>query len=93
MKSNLKRKKELVEVLTRVAKDKLLLEAFLEDILSPKELIDIANRWQIVKQLDKGISQRNIVSNLKVSISKVTRGSRELLDPNGGFKKALQYES
>ncbi|KKW09287.1 MAG: hypothetical protein UY44_C0004G0002 [Candidatus Kaiserbacteria bacterium GW2011_GWA2_49_19] len=65
---------------------------FMEDILTPSEFEEIVTRWQIVKQLSKGIPQRGIAKKLVVSIAKITRGSRELRDKNGGFWKVLKMK-
>jgi len=85
-----KHQRELIDVIQRAAKDKRLLEAFLIDLLTPQEYNDIIARWQIVKALARHVTQRDIAQNLKVSIAKITRGSRELLDENGGFKQVLR---
>ena len=71
---------ELENLIKKASKSPSLLHEFLFDLLSPAEYKDLAVRWQIVKQLEKGISQREIAKNLKVSISTVTRGSREMLN-------------
>lgn len=83
-------KKELVNLVSRVASDKSILDQFFQDLFSPQEYKDVAKRWQIVKQLDKGLSQRQIAKDLKVSVATITRGSRELLDKQGGFKQILK---
>jgi TrpR family trp operon transcriptional repressor len=51
---------------------------FLKAILTPKELINISQRLQIIKQLKKGIPQREIAKSLGVGIATVTRGAREI---------------
>lgn len=84
-----KQKNELVELLTKVD-DKKLLKEFFIDLLTPNEFNEIAQRLQIVKLLKKGIPQREISKKLGISIAKVTRGSRTLLNPNGGFQKILK---
>ncbi len=61
----------------------------LEDILTPQELDSLAERWQIVQELEKGTSQRDISKKLGVSISKVTRGSRAMQYGTGAFKQLL----
>ncbi len=48
----------------------------LDDLLTPQELISIAERWQILQALLKGESQRTIAKKLGTSIGKVSRGSR-----------------
>jgi TrpR family trp operon transcriptional repressor len=79
---------ELNRILSDISDPQLMAE-FLEDLLTPAEYHDIVTRLQIVKQLDAGVPQRDIAQDLGVSISKVTRGSRELLDAEGGFRKIL----
>lgn len=86
---NQKYKKELIDVLLRV-KNRELMDEFLQDILTPAEYKDIITRWQIVKQLARGVPQREIAKNLKVSIAKITRGSRELQNDQGGFWSVLK---
>lgn len=65
------------------------MDAFLSDLFTPGEYNDVVARLQIVKQLNRAVPQRDIARGLGVSISKVTRGSRELLDKKGGFRKIL----
>ena len=85
--------RELLEVLRDIADDKTLLGDFLTDLLTPAEYDDIVVRWQIVKRLHQGTAQRRIAQDLGVSVATITRGSRELLDENGGFKRVLKrYE-
>lgn len=81
---------ELLEELKKTAHDKNLLQEFLRDLLTPRELKDISLRWQIIKQLNDGIPQRQVARNLSVSVATVTRGSKELADKHGGFKKVLE---
>lgn len=82
--------KELVGVFQKAAGNKKLLEDFLVDVLTPGEYEELGVRWQIVKRLHEGVPQRKIAKDLGVGIATVTRGSRELADPNGGFKKVLE---
>lgn len=84
-----KEKLDLFEVIRTASEDHALLDAFLEDILSPKEYAEIIKRWQIILKLHEGVDQRSIAEQLKVSISKVTRGSLELQDEAGGFAQIL----
>ncbi|TSD02787.1 MAG: TrpR family transcriptional regulator, trp operon repressor, partial [Parcubacteria group bacterium Greene0714_36] len=73
---------ELNALLAKIgAFDRKLLRDFLLDLLTPAEYKELALRWQIVKMLHQGISQRRIAKNLGVGIATVSRGSRELLDP------------
>jgi TrpR family trp operon transcriptional repressor len=90
MKYNPKYSRELIALVRKVATDDTLLQEFFLDLLTPKEYRELALRWQIVKQLSQKISQREIVKHLGVSIATITRGSRELLDSEGGFRKVLR---
>lgn len=51
---------------------------FLRGILTPKELIEIPTRLEIVKMLKARVPQQKIATKLKVGIATVTRGSKEL---------------
>lgn len=81
--------KDLVNVLAWAGGDPILLRELLKDLLTPQEFEEIATRWQLIQLLDTGMPQREISKKLGVSISKITRGSRELLDPKGGFRQVL----
>jgi TrpR family trp operon transcriptional repressor len=70
--------------------DEKSIRAFLESILTEKEILDISSRWELVKLLDQGMSQRKIVKELGVSLCKITRGSKELKKENSIFKYFLQ---
>ncbi len=52
------------------------IEALLEDLLTPQELSSVAERFQILQALVRGIPQREIAESLHTSIGKITRGSR-----------------
>ncbi|MFA6427726.1 MAG: Trp family transcriptional regulator [Candidatus Magasanikbacteria bacterium] len=82
-------KKELLQILSGI-KDISLMENFLNDLLTPAEIKDIVMRLQIVKLLHQGVTQREVAKKLGVSISKVERGARELLDKKGGFAKIFR---
>ena len=67
-------------------------EKLLKDILTPRELASVAERWQLVRELAQGTPQREIAAKLGVSISKITRGSRMLQEGSGGFGLFLEKE-
>ena len=71
------------------SKDKNLLQAFLEDLLTKRELAVLPKRWEIIRRLNKGESQWNIARDLKIGVATVTRGSTELRDKKGGFFQML----
>ncbi len=85
---NQKYKDELLAVIGGI-KDKKTQDYFLTDLLTPNEYEEIVKRWQIVKHLHSGVTQRQIAKNLGISLAKITRGSRMLLDKKGGFNQIL----
>lgn len=62
---------------------------FLNGILTPPEREKITLRWQLVKLLDHGMSQRAIAKMLGISLCKITRGSKELKQGPSGFRKIM----
>lgn len=83
-------KKELVHTFVEIYGDKKLMAEFLTDILTPAEFVALSLRWQIVKKLSKGETQRSIAEDLNIGISTVTRGSCELQNEKGGFRLMLK---
>jgi len=87
------KEKDIIEAIISIGKDKVLLDTFLEDLLTPAEYIEIKKRWEIVKMLNIGVNQHQIAKDLHVGIATVTRGSRALRDSRGGFKRVLKNHS
>ena len=83
-------KKEIVEIIAKIAYDKQLLADFTKEILTPREFENIAVRWQIVKRLAKGEHHQSIAEDLHLGVATVTRGSREMRKKEGGFRRALK---
>ena len=63
---------------------------FLYALLSPVERSRLALRWNLVKLLENGVSQRTIVAKLGISLCKITRGSRELKSGPKGFRSVVR---
>jgi len=63
--------------------------ALLEDLLTPGEIEAVGERWQIVKRLRAGATQREVAAELGVSVTTVSRGARQLKYGTGGFEVAL----
>ena len=59
-------------------------EMLLTDMLTPGELRSLTKRWQELELLANGTKQREVSKKLKISISKVTRGSLVLRHGTGG---------
>ncbi|MEI8094976.1 MAG: Trp family transcriptional regulator [Spirochaetales bacterium] len=80
---------ELTRVLT-ASGDPQLVKAFLTSLLTPSERLDIAARWELVNRINLGETQRQVASELGVSLCKITRGSKELKKPDSAFKAMLR---
>ncbi len=81
---------ELIEVIQDIAGDKRLLTEFLLDLWTPTEIREMSKRWQIVKMLQDKVPHNKIAKKLGVSVVTVTRGSREMSNPEGGFQHVLK---
>lgn len=63
---------------------------FLEEIHTPSELKDLALRWRLLQLLHQGRPQREIARKLKISLCKITRGSKILKSRDSMTKKLIQ---
>jgi TrpR family trp operon transcriptional repressor len=88
-----RRVNELIEAFRAAGHNASTLLEFFADIFTPNELEEVAARWQIVKLLSRHVPHRDIAERLGVGVATVTRGSRELLDERGGFRKVLDLVS
>jgi TrpR family trp operon transcriptional repressor len=79
---------ELLRALARLDKPEEI-GLVMGDLLTPSEVEALGERWQIVKRLLAGESQREVAAELGVSITTVSRGSRQLKYGQGGFQVAL----
>lgn len=69
--------------------DKEEMFSLLDDLLTEKELVGIIQRYLLMDDLCKGISQRDIAAKRKMSLCKITRGSRMLKKEDGYMRKLL----
>lgn len=83
--------KELVSLFAQL-KTPERTQLFLRDILTPHELAQLAERWQIIKRLADGMPQRKIKNELGISIQRVTRGSKAFQKSRGGFQLFLSKD-
>ena len=86
--ANLDGIREMAVTLAHI-RDGSLIEEFLCSILTPNELNTVAERWELVKLIDQGMSQRKIAEKLGLSLCKITRGSKELKRENSPIAKMI----
>ena len=65
------------------------LQLLFEDLLTPAEVANVAERWELVKLLAAGRSQRAVAAEVGAGIATVTRGARALKYGTGGFAMAF----
>jgi len=66
------------------------IEDFLHSILTKTEVRAIGTRWTLVKEIDGGVTQREIAKKYSLSLCMITRGSRDLKKPDSPFKRMLE---
>ena len=82
--------------LKRLAKALLALKTedemltFLRDIATLEELESLSSRWDVVLELNKGASYRDIAKKTGVSTATITRISHWLKHGEGGYRAALK---
>jgi TrpR family trp operon transcriptional repressor len=79
---------ELIKVFTEIT-DPREMEIFFRELFSVRELKDLALRWQLLKELYEGLPQRSIAARHRISLCKITRGSKLLKQKNSVTKKML----
>ncbi|HOO70832.1 MAG TPA: Trp family transcriptional regulator [Spirochaetota bacterium] len=78
-----------ISLVLAASDDARLIEKFLRSILTENEIAEISSRWELVRMLDEGISQRKIAEKLGLSLCKITRGSKELKKNPSAFKQMI----
>ena len=82
--------KEMCNLLSK-NNDSSFIYEFFGCLFTPAELNDFAKRWLLVREIDKGTTQREIAKKFQISLCKITRGSRELKKEDSAFRKLLDY--
>lgn len=68
-------------------------KVFLDELLTPAEVHDLALRWQLLELLGQGVPQREIAHRLGISLCKITRGSRILKNPGSVARRFVVSRS
>jgi TrpR family trp operon transcriptional repressor len=80
---------ELCGILSKIDNVETM-KRFFRDMFTPAENADFAARWALVKELDGKMTQRNIAKQYGLSLCKITRGARQLKDPDSAFHVLLE---
>ena len=85
---------EVIDVFTRTT-DRDRMQKLFEELFTMKEKYDFALRWRLMKDLYRGVHQRDIAHDLGISLCKITRGSKILKQEDSACKhifKELAHE-
>lgn len=74
-------------------RDPEFLYDFFECLFTPAERKDFAQRWLLVKEIDSGTTQREIARKFRMSLCKITRGSKELSKKDSAFRRMLDLRN
>jgi TrpR family trp operon transcriptional repressor len=83
--------RDVAHTLASIDDEQLMLE-LLTELLTPSEIHRIEQRWELVRLLDEGVSQREISRRLGISLCNITRGSRELKKPGSAFRTVMEHK-
>ncbi|BBO86091.1 Trp family transcriptional regulator [Desulfosarcina ovata] len=85
---------ELIEIFARTT-DRNKMEVLFREIFTANEINTLSLRWQLLKDLYEGKTQRKIAAEHKISLCKITRGSKILKTRGSYLKKILDelYQS
>lgn len=64
-------------------------EAFLNDILTPKEISDLSDRLRVAMLLNQGYNYNDIASMTGASTATISRVSKCLSGENGGYRRVI----
>lgn len=68
---------ELIGLITAMD-DESEMDRLFKELLTERELSDLVLRWELLKELHQGMTQRKIAAKHKISLCKITRGSKIL---------------
>ncbi|HNX22906.1 MAG TPA: Trp family transcriptional regulator [Spirochaetota bacterium] len=84
--------KEITQILSEITSPEEI-EKFLMEILTENERRDLSLRWDLMRKLHDGISQRAISTELGISLCRITRGSKILKSGDSIINKILNDRS
>lgn len=82
-------KEELIRIISEISHESEI-EGLLSELLTLQELKNVTMRWQILKELFLGEPQRAIAARHKISLCKITRGSKILKKDNSITAKLIK---
>ena len=81
----------IVKILCKIT-DAKEMKSFLEELLTAKERDDLELRWELMRRLKDGETQRKISKDLHISLCKVTRGNKIIKNSSSITNRLLNRE-
>ncbi len=69
--------------------DKDEIRQLFSELFTASELRDVILRWQLLKDLSNGVTQRAIAAKYNISLCKITRGSKILKNKDSIVRSVL----
>lgn len=80
---------QLVRAFSLLGSDESDIKAFLTDLLTPREICDLAQRLQVARCLDEGEPYVQVQARTGASSTTVSRVSKALNGEHGGYRRLL----
>jgi Trp operon repressor len=80
---------EIAAVLSGI-EDPKMMELFLKELFTDRELATLELRWRLLQDLFVGIPQRKIAETHRISLCKITRGSKVLKKRGSVARRILE---
>ena len=84
--------KDIISVFSSI-RDHDEMDRFFHEILTQSEIRNLALRWELMKRLKQRIPQRKIASDLRISLCKITRGSKIVKNRNSVSNRYLEKQN
>ncbi|AQQ71192.1 Trp operon repressor [Limihaloglobus sulfuriphilus] len=82
--------KDLLEIIAEMD-DPAELGKFFQELFTKSEIEKFKKRWKLIKLIDQGMPQREIAKKMRISLCKITRGSKILKDKNSITRQLLGH--
>ena len=69
------------------------MKKFFEEIFTDAERHDLGLRWELMRRLRNKVPQRDIASQLGISLCKITRGAKIVKDPKSVTNRLMGVKS
>ena len=80
---------DMIKLFTQVESEEDM-KALFDDMFTQAEIRDFTIRWKLMNDLYEHVPQRTIAQELRISLCRITRGSRMLKKKDGYVRRRLR---